>query len=252
MQNILPKYLLISQQIISLIKSGELVPGMQIPSENDIRRRFGVSNTTARKVLHEIELAGLATRVKGRGTFVRNITADHSVERALGSINMTRSGFDTNMLREGFVPSIKVLEQTIVPNGFSINISGHTFSINGPAYKIHRLRIADDFVMKDEIRYVSMGICKKVDKIKIEEYASFFEMYEKKYHLRITNLRQNMTTRIMTETEKSNFELNKPLSIFELKGVTFCGKDMVVEIETSIYRGDKYRFSIETNVSSDF
>jgi GntR family transcriptional regulator len=250
MQNTLPKYLLISQQIITSIKNGDLVPGMQIPSENDIRRRFGVSNTTARKVLHEIELRGLATRVKGRGTFVRNMTTDHSVERALGSINMTRSGFDENMLREGFVPSIRVLEKAVLQNGFFVNIAGHEYRIKGPVFKLHRLRIADNLVMKDEIRYVSMSICKKVDKTKIEDYASLFEMYEKKYHLQITKVRQNLTTRIMSETETSHFELDEPVSVFELNGATFCAKDMIVEIETSIYRGDKYRFSVESNSAS--
>ena len=39
---------------------------------------------------------------------------------------------------------------------------------------------------------------------------------------------------------------------FKLKGVTFCGKGIVVEIETSMYHGDKYHFSVESNVSTDY
>jgi GntR family transcriptional regulator len=67
----LPKYFLISQEIIQRIKKGELQPGMQVPSENQIIEQHRVSNTTARKALLEIEKSGWAVRIKGRGTYVR-------------------------------------------------------------------------------------------------------------------------------------------------------------------------------------
>ena len=110
MESPLPKYLHISLQIIARIKKGELVPGMQIPSENEIIRRYGVSNTTARKVLQEIEMRGFAVRVKGRGTFVRNVEGNHMVERTLGSLVSTRNGFESNLIKEGFVPSVQYFE----------------------------------------------------------------------------------------------------------------------------------------------
>jgi len=66
-----PKYYQISQQIIAAIRSGRLKPGMQISSENEIIRKYGVSNTTARRSLQEIERTGWGTRIKGKGTFVR-------------------------------------------------------------------------------------------------------------------------------------------------------------------------------------
>lgn len=54
----IPKYFQISRDIIGLIPSRDLVPGMQVPSENEIIRQYKVSNTTARKALQEIERAG--------------------------------------------------------------------------------------------------------------------------------------------------------------------------------------------------
>ena len=35
-----------------------------------------------------------------------------------------------------------------------------------------------------------------------------------------------------------------PIPAFRVEGVTFCGKEMILEMEDSIYRGDKYRFSV--------
>jgi len=80
---IVPKYYRISRQIIERIRSGELRPGMRVPSENELIRRHGISNTTARKALHEIEAEGWCTRVKGKGTFVRERSVQRSATRIL-------------------------------------------------------------------------------------------------------------------------------------------------------------------------
>ena len=58
------KYLEISNHIISLIESGELQPGDQVPSENELIKTYNVSNTTARKALLDIEIRGWASRIK--------------------------------------------------------------------------------------------------------------------------------------------------------------------------------------------
>ena len=57
-KTVIPKYFRISQEIIGRIRSGQLKPGMKVPSENEIIQKYGVSNTTARRSLQEIEAAG--------------------------------------------------------------------------------------------------------------------------------------------------------------------------------------------------
>jgi GntR family transcriptional regulator len=49
-----------------LIQTGKLPAGSPVPSENEIIAKFQVSNTTARKALHELEKEGYVTRVKGK------------------------------------------------------------------------------------------------------------------------------------------------------------------------------------------
>ncbi len=43
---------------------------------------------------------------------------------------------------------------------------------------------------------------------------------------------------------RSFFDVQKPMLAFRFEGVTFCDKEMILEIEDSIYRGDKCRFSV--------
>lgn len=236
-----PKYLEISKGIIAKIESGELMPGDKVPSENELIKNFRISNTTARKSLLEVENRGWVRRIKGKGTFVLNRTEDMHLTRMLGSFDAMRESFDENLLKEGFTPRNIILEKTILENGISTHVNDKTYSIEGPVLKIHRLRYANDTLMKDEIRYVSMTICKKMHLIEFDR--SFIKIYEDKYLLKLEEIQRTLNTTILYPNDANNyFENDIPLAIFILNGVILSERK-VVEIEHSYYRGDKYRFS---------
>ena len=94
-----PKYFQICRRIVGAIQRGELTPGAPVASENEIIERYGVSNTTARKVLHELEQEGWVTRVKGKGTFVRDFPVLRSINRIFG--------FTRNMIEAGRKPATR-------------------------------------------------------------------------------------------------------------------------------------------------
>jgi len=74
-----PLYKIVFDTIIGRITSGELKPGMMLPSEIEIARDMGVSQGTARKAIIELELRGLVQRKQGRGTFVTVHTPESSL-----------------------------------------------------------------------------------------------------------------------------------------------------------------------------
>src|SRR4030042_1779143 len=106
----IPKYYRISREIIERIRTGQLRPGMRAPSENELIRQYGISNTTARKALYAIEAEGWCTRIKGKGTFVREKNVHRSANRILG--------FTRNMVEAGFTPSTKLLNARRVDKGY--------------------------------------------------------------------------------------------------------------------------------------
>ncbi|MFT2008280.1 GntR family transcriptional regulator [Pontibacter sp. 13R65] len=241
-----PKFISISEEIIEKIKMGELQPGDKIPSENELIKSYNVSNTTARKSLLEIESKGWAQRIKGKGTFVLNRTEDHHLLRTLGSIDSTRRGFNESLRAEGFNPKNIVLEKTILQHGISSEISGKHFIMEGPVLKIHQLRYADDVIIKDEVRYICLKLCPKINMMSTE--ISYFKVYEEKYHHKITDIKQTLSADILEPgASDNNFEVNKQLPVFILDGVVLCQPEKVLEIEKSFYRGDKYKFAIVAN-----
>ena len=231
----IPKYYTISQEIIGLIQSGALTPGMKVPSENEIINRYKVSNTTARKILQEIELAGWAIKVKGKGTYVRTKNIDRTVTRILG--------FTKNMIEAGYQPSTKLLSAKVVRKGYSAILNGRRYSLAGPVYMIHRIRYADDIPMLLEKRYISMTMCPTIANMVFE--GSLYEIYEKNYGVTLTEVNQELSTILIEDPKiKKLFEIREPIPAFLVDGVTFCGREMILEMEESIYRGDKYKFSV--------
>jgi GntR family transcriptional regulator len=245
MKNSIPKYILISKEIIRKIHSGEYQPGDQIPSENELIKTYTISNTTARKSLLEVELQGWASRIKGKGTFVLNRTEDRHLTRVLGSFNAIKESFSNNLVHEGFKPKNIILEKTVLENGISSNINNRHYIIEGPVLKIHRLRYGDDILLKDETKYISMSICPKINRLDLEQ--PLISIYEDKYHLTLENVERTLGSAIVLPGEDNNyFENDNPMAIFILDGAVFCKGRKIVEIEKSFYRGDKYKFAITT------
>lgn len=241
-----PKFIEISEDIIDNIKSGELLPGDKIPSENELINNHKISNTTARKVLSQIESEGWARRIKGKGTFVLNRTPQHQLLRTLGSLDATRRGFHDYLTAEGFNHKDIILEKTILKEGISTEVNNKHFIIEGPVLKIHQLRYADDELMKDEMKYISLKLCPKINHLSTE--ISYFKTYEEEYQLKITDVKQTLSVDILSpDAPANNFGNETAIPIFVLDSVILCNPNQVIEIEKSLYRGDKYKFAIIVN-----
>ncbi len=231
----LPLYYQISREIIEKIQTGELLPGMRVPSENEIVKKYEVSNTTARKILNEIESLGWALKIKGKGTFVQRNTIERSATRILS--------FTKNMIEAGYTPSTKILETKEIADGYSALISGRKYTIKGPVFKIHRLRYANNIPMMMEVRYINKQFCPDIEN---QDFSGslYDNVYEKIYKLRLSEVVQELSAIMMNTGIKEFFDVKEATPAFLIEGVTFCGKEMILEMEKSIYRGDKYKFTV--------
>lgn len=67
----LPRYEQVKAELRRLIREGKFSPGDRMYSENELIELYGISNTTARRVLNDLGREGLLIRQRGRGSFVR-------------------------------------------------------------------------------------------------------------------------------------------------------------------------------------
>lgn len=238
-------YKSISNELIKLIETGKLMPGDKVPSENELISTYNISNTTARKTLSNLEKKGWVIRIKGKGTFVTNRSKEMHLTRVLGSFEAMKESFRDNLMKEGFIPSDILLEKSIMNDGISINVNNVNYFIEGKVLKLHRLRYANDILMKDETKYISMNICPDIHLIEINN--SLISLYQNKYHIILQDIQRTLSTKIIYPDDPENYFKNAaPLPVFILGSVATNDKNETIEIEYSFYRGDKYSFTINT------
>ncbi|WP_286860663.1 GntR family transcriptional regulator [Petrimonas sulfuriphila] len=239
------KYLKISQEIISQIESGILQPGNKISSENELINEYKISNTTARKVLSYVENQGWVKKIKGKGTFVINRSKEMHLNRILGSFDAMKESFRNNLIKEGLTPKDILLEKIILNEGISINVNNKNHVIEGKVLKLHRLRYANDVLMKDETKYISMTLCPDIHLDEMND--SLINLYEKKYRIHLSDIQRTISTKVVDPKEKENYFGNSiPMAVFILGSVASNDRSETIEIEYSLYRGDKYSFTINT------
>lgn len=228
-----PKYFQISRDIIGMIQRGDLPPGSPVPSENEIIEKYQVSNTTARKALHELEKQSWVTRIKGKGTFVRNYTVLRAINRIFG--------FTKNMVEAGRKPMTKLIGFHLRNSDHTQTINGREFTLKGPFCEIERVRYADGIPMMKETRCIAVQFCPDVQRRNLER--SLYDIFEKEYGIRLTEINQMVSAVVLEGEWLKVFQVQKSIPAFRVEGVSFCGKDLIVEMEDSVYRGDMYRFA---------
>ncbi len=226
--------MLIAKQIIDAIRSGDLKPGMKIPSENEIIRVYGVSNTTARKALGFLEAEGWGIRVKGKATYVQQKNVLRTVNRILS--------FTKNMTEAGYVPMTHVLFRGVEKDGYSAIINGRKYTMKGPVYRIRRLRYGSEIPMLLEERYINLDLCPGITESDLS--ASLYDLYEQAFNLEMKEIRQMISAIAADEEIERIFGMPKHTPCLLLEGVTFVAKEIILEMEKSIYRGDKYKFAL--------
>lgn len=66
----LPKYQVIRDQLMKLIRSGELPPGCRLPTERELSERFDVTRMTVRQAITQLVRGGLVVNRRPLGNFV--------------------------------------------------------------------------------------------------------------------------------------------------------------------------------------
>lgn len=236
-----PKYVELYDKIVARISSGELSAGDKVPSENELIAQFAVSNTTARRTLLELKNNGWVRKVKGSGTYVSENTPSKRIVRRLGSFKAICGSFAGNLERDGYRASAKVVENEIVRGGIETHIGGIRYEIKSDVLKIRCLRYADDILVKNELKYISLAVFPDAPALSPETLS---EKLISNPSSKIDKVLRDISAEISTESPENAAFGKTPLPLVWLEGVALDTGGRVAEIEHSFYRGDKYRFFV--------
>jgi DNA-binding GntR family transcriptional regulator len=128
-------YIEVRNLIADLIETGELAPGIRLPSERVLHELLGVARGTLRDALTLLEAEGTMHRLDRRGWFVSppRIRYDPT----------TLEGFHTFVAAQGRKPTTHTLSKRLVPvNAEAASVFG--LDRNDPIFLILRRRCIDD------------------------------------------------------------------------------------------------------------
>jgi GntR family transcriptional regulator len=232
-QSAIPLYFQIEQDLASLIATGALAPGSQLPSEEELVQKYGVSRTTVRKAIQELERLELIEIRRGKGTFVRS----EKLTQELTAL----TGFVEDMVAMGLQPSAKLLGKATVVATEEV-ARQLRLPIGTEVMQIRRVRMADDVAISLDETYLPIGLGQKVVENDLEIYP-IFSLLEGKYDTPLleADYRIEAISADPFVAEALGIEVKAPILLIER--VSYSLDQRPVDYEKLFYRGDKIRLT---------
>ena len=144
------KYQQVYKGLKRAIEIGELKPGEQLPAEEKLVEKYGVSRVTVRNALDGLVELGLIERMRGKGTFVKEKVLEKKMDSPIS--------FTQTNQRLGNASSSKVLEFELVKAPpFVVNyLDVHEEDM---VWFVRRIRYANNLVVLYEESYWVEPVC---------------------------------------------------------------------------------------------
>ncbi|MGL4801282.1 MAG: GntR family transcriptional regulator, partial [Cetobacterium sp.] len=205
----------IYDQLVEILRQkieNEMTPNEKMLSERGICDQYGVSRTTVRLAMAELEHMGYIYKRHGKGTFVAAINKN--------SQNLMDSySFTDHMKQLNKEPSTKVLSFEVVEstNYFAENLG---ITPGEKMIKIRRLRLADGLPMMLERTYLPM---REFTGLTEEEVAEnpLYEIFRDKYGEVIKVADEEFSASILSEEEANLLEVPLDSACLKLLRTTY-------------------------------
>lgn len=225
-------------QLVDLLKEKietELEPNTKLESERELSNRYGLSRTTVRLALQELEKIGYIYRIRGKGTYVsdlskvgRNITSAYS--------------FTEQTKASGKIPKTIILEFEIVEaNKYFANKL--QVSLGDPLYKIKRLRLANDEPMMLERTYLSVKKFWNLTK-ELLETKPLYDLFAQDYNQTIHIADEEFYASIVRNKDMQYLAIEKNAAVLNITRTTYNIQNEVIEYTLSVARADQFRYKI--------
>lgn len=233
-----PKNQPLYTQLVDFLKEKietEMEANDRLPSERELSERYGISRTTVRLTLQELEKQGYIYRQHGKGTFVSDLSKQ--------SLNLSGTySFTEQMISLGKKPETKILEfEMMEANKYLAHQMG--LSLGEKLLKLKRLRLADRQPMMLERSYLPLKKFFSLERSLLEQkplYDIFLEDYQQK--IKVAN--EEFFASIAKNTDAKLLEIVEGAPVLNLIRSTYNLENEVIEFTLSVARGDQFHYQI--------
>lgn len=213
----------------------QMIPHDKLLSERELCQYYGVSRTTVRLALQELESQGYIYKKHGKGTFVSDLS--NKCSSLAGAYSFTEE-----MLALGRTPKTIILEfRKIEANKQLAKILN--LSLGEAVFKIKRLRLADDIPLMVERSYLPAKLFIGLDLPLLKSkplYDVFLQDYE--HHIQVAE--EKFYASIVQKKDAEPLGISDGAPILHLKRTTYNTKNEVIEYTESVARADQFHYKI--------
>jgi GntR family transcriptional regulator len=227
-----PLYSRVETVLAGEIASGDLRVGGQLPTEDSLIARFGVSRITVRRAIQNLVARSLVEIRRGKGTFV----AAPKIIQELTEL----SGFVEDMHALGRKPTARVIGKEIVTADATV-ARQLALTKGERVVRIHRVRLADRIPLSFDETFLPLEIGKKIitNNLKVEP---IFSLLERKYDVPLIDAEYKLDA-VSAEAEvAAALRVKQGSPIFRIERTSFSTGGLPVDYERLHYRGDLVRF----------
>ena len=227
-----PRYQRIKDHIIAQIEDGLLVSHDRVPSENELAQQFEVSRMTARKALEALLATNVVTRIRGKGTFVRDLAASGST--------MAVRNIAEEVASRGHRYQARVIELDEQPPSAHV---GKLFELtdHDSVFYSSVVHYQNDVPLQWERRYVK--------KAEIPHYGEQdFHLITPNAYLSEVSPLQSASSTISavnaTAEMAAELDIEEGLACIKIERIT-ASRSGIVSLAELIYPGDRYKLSAD-------
>lgn len=231
--SIIPLYSQLVDEIVRQIDSSELLISSRLPSEREMCNIYGVSRTTVRQAIQELERIGCVVCIHGKGNFV---TAPIMRQQLL-----TIYSFSEEMKKLGKVPSTKLISHRQIPCEAKVAEALHV-ETGTPIYQFDRVRLADNEPVIIVTTYLPVSRFPNFNAERLKT-DSLYAIMAEEYGLMLTEVQESMQV-VATRRYEANLldtAIGDPAMMIRRK--SFEGSNPI-EYAVAIARGDKFKYEV--------
>ena len=225
-------------QLVDLLSDkiqNEMHPGDALPSERDLAETYGLSRTTVRLAMSELEELGLVTRKHGKGTFVSSVSRDTT--DLMGTYSFT-----DQMRSLGRVPHTEVIDFE-VREASKFVAQNMDLRLGEAVFRMRRLRTADGVPMMLERTYMPVKVFDGLTQRMVES-KSLYEIVEQDFRMKIKTAEEAFGARAARPDEARLLKIDEDAPVLHLVRTTYNSKNVVIEYTRSVARADMFEYKI--------
>lgn len=233
-----PKYFQIYEYLHRIIAQGKFEIRDKLPTEMELAEKFNVSRMTSKKALDKLVIEGMVVRKKGKGTFLTL----REPQGFLYNLDIT-TGFFKDIRNYGLHPTSKTIEVKVLEPSDRISTLLELSEEDRVIYTLRVFYVDDEPIMieKNFMSYAEFGGLLKED---LEGLR--YPLLKEKFGVIPHHSNQTFSAVLASKKEKSIFKVSAPFPCIELEFLVFDEQNVPIEIGYYTYRGDRYRFNIDS------